>query len=129
MSDKTALPAEFWRSKYFDSCEEIEKLRAENARLRSNHEVLQRFYKELQAERDLLLCDKAENARLRAEVEDLKSAELHTCHSDCTRSGCVARRYREALENIHHMRSELSDGDAEAIAMKMANRAYEALHG
>ena len=39
--------------------------------------------------------------KLRAERDALVN-DVHSCHNNCTRAGCVNRRLRDALENIKH---------------------------
>lgn len=39
--------------------------------------------------------------RLRAERDRLVN-DVHSCHNNCTRAGCVNRRLRDALESIKH---------------------------
>ena len=39
--------------------------------------------------------------KLRAERDALVN-DVHSCHNNCTRAGCVNRVLREALENIKH---------------------------
>ena len=39
--------------------------------------------------------------KLRAERDQLVN-DVHSCHNNCTRAGCVNRVLREALESIKH---------------------------
>ena len=39
--------------------------------------------------------------KLRAERDALVN-DVHSCHNNCTRAGCVNRRLRDALESIKH---------------------------
>ena len=71
--------------------------------------------------------------KLRAERDALVN-DVHSCHNNCTRAGCVNRRLRDALESIvmasvalghsapHNF---LSAMDAHAKAMLQASAALE----
>lgn len=48
----------------------------------------------------------AEIARLRTELANEKARDIHSCHADCTRAGCVNRRLRAEVERL---RAELAD--------------------
>ena len=47
-----------------------------------------------------------DNKALRAELANARAVDIHSCHSGCTRAGCVAARLREELGSLisqfHH---------------------------
>ena len=41
-----------------------------------------------------------DNAALRAKLANARAADIHSCHSGCTRAGCVAARLREERNQL-----------------------------
>ena len=45
----------------------------------------------------------ADNAALKTMLADARAADIHSCHDDCTRDGCVNGRLRERIEALERL--------------------------
>jgi len=58
------------------------------------------------AESMLIAADEIE--RLRTELANLRAIDVHSCHANCTRSGCVNARLRNEVDDL---RAAMDDRD------------------
>jgi uncharacterized protein YdiU (UPF0061 family) len=77
--------------------EDNKRLAAECAKYKSSYELAAMTADEAR-KNVAVLC--AENAYLKRQLANEKARDIHSCHADCTRNGCVNRRLREAIQNF-----------------------------
>jgi len=112
----------------------LNQSRAENTRLQADPTFACQSWVE-SVERPL----RAENEALRAGIVALQANGIHSCHANCTRSGCVNARLREEIaalradaERYLWLRDEADSDDWEAmggLASEMVDAAVDAARG
>jgi hypothetical protein len=55
---------------------------------------------------------------LQRELANEKARDIHSCHNDCTRNGCVNRRLRERIEELTKKNQNLFNALMESTAQK-----------
>ena len=50
-----------------------------------------------------------DNKALRAELANARAVDIHSCHSGCTRAGCVAGRLQERVKVLEYELSEIME--------------------